>query len=553
MKGMKHLLFAASCAVLAACTQTDEPEVLPVAIGFTPTVDDAQTRGEDLTTATLRSFGVFAYFTQGGDFNPAASPVPNFMHNQEVSKSGSSWTYSPTMYWPVNSNDKLSFFAYAPHGAAGLTVPGTSSPGYPSFTYEVPNTEAAQTDLLLAQPVPNKTAADGTVAFSFQHALTRIKVKVEAGEGFTDVTINSLSVQTKKTGTVAFTSTATSNFLQWSGIATGTAHDVTCEATLTSPRPTVAAGSTGEMATFFLLPVADAGNTSEKAKFSIGYTMNGAMQETKTAQVEVSSMADWLPATSITYTLKVTRTGVTVAVSSIGVWTGTAGDVDKGGEIAEGYKADDIKPGDYYYDDGTRSDGGYRVLVDGTTMQYNIPPTAGKNCIGIVYANGKTGTERGDAITNYSSTGLSSAIEIKGYVVRLESIAGRRDGDGSNSATAFNGYQNTQSLSTSVENPRQLREIIGSGDIPAAPSSTSGWYVMSLGQTMYAYEQRDILNKSRSRTPTSSGSYYGAMDFSNLWTSSYKAAGNFPTNFTNGKGGESHGSSPRNAYLSFTF
>lgn len=549
MKGMKLIVLAASCAVLAACTQTDDVNQLPVAIGFTPTVD-TQTRGADLNADNLSSFGVLAYFTQGGNFNPSTS-IPNFMHNQPVSKSGSSWTYNPTMYWPVNSNDKLSFFAYAPHNAAGLTVPGVSSPGYPSFTYEVQSTETEQNDLLLAQPVLDKVATDGTVVFSFRHALTRVKVKVEAGEGFTGITVNSLSVQTKKAGTVAITSTAASNFFQWSNIATGTANDITCTATLASS--TVAAGSTEEMATFFLLPVAATSNTSEKAKFTINYTMNGTMPETKTAEAEVSSMTDWLPATSITYTLKVTRTGVTVAVSNIGVWTGTDSTVDKGGEIAEGYKADDIKTGDYFYEDGTWSDGGYRMLVDGTMMQYDISPVEGKNCIGIVYANGKTGTEREDAVSNYSGTGLQNAASIQGYVARLDITSGvRRGGNSSNSATAFNGYSNTQKLSTSVSNPREVREVI-INSTPAAPSSTSGWYVMSLGQTRYAYEQRDILNKSRSRVKTSSGSYYGNMDFSNLWTSSFKAAGNFPTNFNNGTAGDSHSTVARNAYLSFTF
>lgn len=233
------------------------------------------------------------------------------------------------------------------------------------------------------------------------------------------------------------------------------------------------------------------------------------------------------------------------------MWNGTTVDIDKSGEIAEGYKAGDIKIGDFYYDDGTWSDGGYRILTDGNVMQYNVQPTEGKNCIGIVYASSKTGTERGDNISNYNSTGLSGATEIKGYVVALDRISGvRRSGSASNSVTAFNGYTNTQNLSTSVSNPRQIREVL-INTTPPPPSSTSGWYVMSLGQTMYAYENKEIINKSRTNISSKS---YGSMDFGNVWTSSYKTTGdNFPTIFNNGSYGNAQPTTMQNAYPGFTF
>lgn len=528
----------------------DEPS-MGMPISFVPTVE-TQTRGTDFTKDNLTSLGVLAYLTQGSSFN-ASSSTPNFMYNQEVTKAGgtATWEYTPTKFWPTNSNDKITFFAYAPHNPTGLTVPDITATGYPSFTYEVPSTEAAQTDLLLAKPAPNKTANDGKVNFSFKHALTRIVLNVEAGDGFTGITINSLSIKTKKSGTVAFSSiTSPTDWMQWSNIATGAGNDISCTATLPSSSSTVTAGNTGKIATFFLLPIAATGNTSENATLTFSYTMNG-IGDTKTiTDLALTSMADWLPATSITYNLKITRTSATVEVGSISVWNGTTVDIDKSGEIAEGYKAGDIKTGDFYYDDGTWSDGGYRMLTDGTAIQYTIKPTAGKTCIGIVYANGKTGEEREDNISKYSSTGLNGATEIKGYVVALDRISGvRRSGSASNSVTAFNGYTNTQNLSTSVSNPRQIREVLMNSTTPP-PSSTSGWYVMSLGQTMYAYENKDIINKSR--TNINSGSY-GSMNFSNVWTSSYGTSGNFPTIFNNGSYGAAQPTTMQNVYPGFTF
>lgn len=552
---MKLLTFAFCFTLFASCSQTDDMEELPVPVGFIPTIE-AQTRGTDYNKDNLPSLGVLAYFTQGSGFN-AASSTPNFMYNQIVTRGSGSWEYTPTKYWPANSNDKLTFFAYAPHNATGLTLPGSTDAGYPSFTYQVQATEAAQADLLLAKPVPDKTASNGTVNFSFKHALTRVVLNVEAGSGFTGVSINSLSIQTKKSGTVAFHSvTSPTDWMQWSNIASGAGNDISCTATLPSSSNTITAGTTRKIATFFLLPVAAAGATSESATLSFTYTMNGVGDTRTVTDLALPSMTDWLPSTSIAYNLKISRDAVTAEVSSISVWSGTTVDVDKGGEIAEGYKAEDIKTGDYYYNDGTWSDGGYRVLTDGTALQYSIPPTTGKTCIGIIYANGETGEGREDNISKYSGTGISGNTGIQGYVVALDMISGvRRSGNASNSATAFNGYTNSQTLqSDEGSNPSEIRDVLD-GKVatkpapPAAPAATSGWYVMSAGQTKYAYDMRDIINKSRKAIEG-----YNDMDFGNLWTSSYKiATSGFPTAFQNGSFGDSHSTVVRNVYPGFTF
>ena len=519
----------------------DEPS-MGMPISFVPTVE-TQTRGTDFTKDNLTSLGLLAYLTQGSNFN-ASSSTPNFMYNQEVTKASgaSTWEYTPTKFWPTNSNDKITFFAYAPHNPTGLTVPDITAIGYPSFTYEVPSTEAAQTDLLLAKPAPNKTANDGKVNFSFKHALTRIVLNVEAGGGFTGITINSLSIKTKKSGTVAFSSiTSPTDWMQWSNIASGTGNDISCTATLPSSSSTVTAGNTGKIATFFLLPVAATGNTSENATLTFSYTMNG-IGDTKTiTDLALTSMADWLPATSITYNLKVTRTAATVEVGSISVWNGTTVDIDKSGEIAEGYKAEDIKTGDYYYDDGTWSDGGYRMLTDGTEMQYNVQPTAGKNCIGIVYANGKTGEEREDNISNYSGTDLNGATEIKGYVVSLNSVQARRGSGGSSNQTAFNGYTNTQSITSGNGYVGNVKN----DPVPAGP--TSGWYIMSAGQTVYVHEKRDIINNSRAIISGSSNT----MIVTPIWTSSFN--GSYPMSFNGNNLGGDQGHNIFYAYPGFTF
>lgn len=132
---MKKYLFiaAAAVAMLASCSQSDDLSA-PVTqqntednavqfgtyIGKTPT---SRVAAAGLTTANLKSFGVFAFHSDGAEL--AGTDIPNFMFNQKVSGGSGSYTYTPVKYWPnqdgVNTNgtepniDRLSFFAYAPY------------------------------------------------------------------------------------------------------------------------------------------------------------------------------------------------------------------------------------------------------------------------------------------------------------------------------------------------------------------------------------------------------------------------------------------------------
>ena len=60
---------------------------------------------------------------------------------------------------------------------------------------------------------------------------------------------------------------------------------------------------------------------------------------------------------------------------------------------------------------------------------------------------------------------------------------------------------------------------------------------------------RDIINKNRKAVEN-----YNDMDFSTLWTSSYKVTGSgFPTTFSNGSYGNAYGTVMRSVYPGFTF
>lgn len=66
------------------------------------------------------TFGVFAFYQPGTSGSPGAwgsgsERTPNFMYNEDVLYSGGTYTYSPIKYWPNNSYNTISFWAYCPY------------------------------------------------------------------------------------------------------------------------------------------------------------------------------------------------------------------------------------------------------------------------------------------------------------------------------------------------------------------------------------------------------------------------------------------------------
>lgn len=160
---------------------------------------DAQARGSVITTdggttnslasTALTSFGVFAYYTDNGGLDLSTlSLKPNFMYNQDVNKTtytsgtdnvaySTGWKYEPIKYWPNESTDKLSFFAYAPY-ESGKEWNGAQ------IDITIADDVTNQVDYLVASTNNTidltKQTVGEKVTFTFGHALSRVGFKVEA-------------------------------------------------------------------------------------------------------------------------------------------------------------------------------------------------------------------------------------------------------------------------------------------------------------------------------------------------------------------------------------
>lgn len=350
-------------AVLSGCqAEDDTPHTLQenIPVGFSGDVPGTRAAKEYESAADLTDIGVFAYFTNG-EFNNGSS-TPNFMYNQQVERqTDGSWTYSPVKYWPGNTTDKISFFAYAPYvdeaasGGSNPSFQGNAVAGFPKLTYTVPAAEADQTDLLAATPLMNRTAPttdSEKVKFNLKHALTKvcISIKSEVGIKVTALSVNNAPA----TATLTFTDSG----FGW-GSYTGTK---TVNATLTGGGTEVTANAADAtaLATFFLLP------NKAAATLSITYAQYGNpdIQLTKTNIAFPTTPTAWQQGTSVGYTLNVKKDG-TVTTSG-GEWTPNPGGDISGKEKGIGSAAEWVAFTKLW------NANGLPTLDDGVTPDYSL-------------------------------------------------------------------------------------------------------------------------------------------------------------------------------------
>ena len=255
------------------------------------------------------------------------------------------------------------------------------------------------------------------------------------------------------------------------------------------------------------------------------------------------------------YTVKVNATGLTLDGCTIGYWT-DGGSEDVRITISYDGSETEAKIGDYYYADGTWSDGGLRKLYADGKMEWaetTPQPMNDKTCIGIVFYTGRHETDRSDYTKPLSEDGPTIPNgKVNGYVVALTDV---HDGssdrlrweygpgnvynkaiDASTSKRDWQGYSNSLKFHEFVnknENkeagwemkhfPAALAcETYGNRTTdrdgnpangkydwqkpPAAPGNTSGWFLPSCGQLQYLYKNRSVLSARmtdvKNSTPT---------------------------------------------------
>lgn len=292
-----------ACGDNDASSGGDNPVMHDIPIGFTSSVvseEEASTRGDVITDVS--DMYVFASYTGKSDW--ATTDMTNFMYMQKMTKaSGSGWTYSPLKYWPNNDKDKISFFAYAPASITGI-VPSAVNVAGPKVTYTVPTKESEKQDILLGADM-NKKKSDATVVLQMKHVLSQIKFVVKNGKGGTTKVVKGLEVKAPSIGTASFT---TDGKISWTIDTTGNTKTFVAESSFTNGNtvsvPDNIGEKTGVIATFFLLPVENAGQFTVSLTYTLQKSGEASVTEL-TATSYFPASPQWLPGSNITYTLSI--------------------------------------------------------------------------------------------------------------------------------------------------------------------------------------------------------------------------------------------------------
>ncbi len=197
-------IFLFATAMVVAMSSCSKNEVLTSnldnnAVGF-GIYTGAAVKGTEVTTDFLKTgsgstgFGVLAYYHKSTTTDAAAwddSDTPDFMYNEQVTwdtSSSGAWIYSPVKYWPNNTVDRVSYFAYAPwvnQSSSPKTALSTNATtGVPTITVDYTGA-ADMVDLVVAQPKYEQAKSSYTssdITFTFYHVLTRMGITAWVSE-----------------------------------------------------------------------------------------------------------------------------------------------------------------------------------------------------------------------------------------------------------------------------------------------------------------------------------------------------------------------------------
>ena len=135
---------------------------------------------------TNDKIGVLAYYVPSGEEwdEYKSGAKPDFMYNVPLSYDGTSWSYSPVMYWPQKKGARLNFYTYYPYTPyaefdennpnpiPGVYVSSDETAGEPSFKFIL--NESADVDLMVATN-EDLTAETGPVVLNFKHLLSKVQ------------------------------------------------------------------------------------------------------------------------------------------------------------------------------------------------------------------------------------------------------------------------------------------------------------------------------------------------------------------------------------------
>ncbi len=193
MISVGRILSVLVIVALGSCSKFSEGEGAAVSdkvpISFSPALKvSVAVKSPSMTTDVLKrtdtGFGVSAIATKKVPFAETASRVPSFIYDRRIVWDGTKWMYDPLEYWPTISRNMISFFAYAPWGAEGITLSGTGEGAdLTKIDFELAQKSDETVDFVAGCKIDETGSRDDQIVqFTMRPELTRLEMFAKASE-----------------------------------------------------------------------------------------------------------------------------------------------------------------------------------------------------------------------------------------------------------------------------------------------------------------------------------------------------------------------------------
>ena len=496
--GLLQLLLAGG--LLASCTPDEQlsGSSTPFAAGEHPVV---------LTGAVETATRATSDDTWSGGEQVAVEAAPNTAGAQPEVKTytadGDGRLTSDAPFWWTNSAEKKTLRAWycgdgssasGKENAASVPVEWTVQPDQ-SGIVSLPNGDGTDgyqaSDLLFAPATEAAFAGDAAVPLRFYHQTAKVVVNIKKAEYVTDAS----QIKAVRVGdgnlvlTTGFTAPA-------DGLSAGIWATDEAEAAGTVIPRKLAAPSDAEkyVASYeaLVIPQPTAGKRMVAVETDFDtmyYTTPGDARPLAAGKVRTYNI-----------TVYPGRLEVSVANGEDGAWTDGGSEEVTSKKVKAVYRAEDLKIGDYFYSDGTTSDGGLRKLyADGTMIIADpkpAPETGGnKTVVGIVFQTDKSriGAKEKEKLGGKDKVhGLVMSVKNAGIRLRWSNV---KEKTGTmvcrkvvNCYLDISGLKNTQavyklaSYTNNADNYPAFKAVADFNTNNAVPKNATKWFMPSVGQ-----------------------------------------------------------------------